>query len=264
MFVLLFLGILLGLVCVVIIVFRVIEPTYLLLFNKPLFLFWYPILKRLDEKDKTFLRREFPFYTQLSDKKKSYFEHRVYCFIYHYNFEGKEIAITREMKLLIAGTYVMLTFGMRRYLVELFENIIIYPTTYFSTINQDYHKGEYNPRMKAVVFSWEDFLSGHQLKDNINLGLHEFTHVLHFYSRRSSDPSAIIFYDEFTEIEKYLDDAVLRAEIQQKEYFRVYAYTNKFEFLAVILEHFFETPEVFEREFPELFSHVKTMINYQN
>lgn len=250
MFILLFLGIFFGFVCVIIIVFRVIEPTYLLLFNKPLFLFWYPILKKLDEKDKTILRREFPFYANLSVKKKSYFEHRIYCFIAHYNFEGKEIVITREMKLLIAGTYVMLTFGMRRYLVELFENIIIYPKTYFSTINQEYHKGEYNPRMKAVVFSWEDFLSGHQFKDNINLGLHEFTHVLHFYSRRSSDPSAIIFYDEFTAIEKYFDDAVLKEKIQQKEYFRAYAYTNKFEFLAVILEHFFETPEIFQQEFP--------------
>ncbi|WP_410603855.1 zinc-dependent peptidase, partial [Bacillus sp. SIMBA_008] len=47
------------------------------------------------------------------------------------------------------------------------------------------------------------------------------------------------------------------------EYFREYAYTNKFEFLAVILEHFFETPEIFKREFPELYLNVKTMINFK-
>jgi Mlc titration factor MtfA (ptsG expression regulator) len=264
MFVLLFLGILLGLLCVIIIIFRVIEPAYLLIFNKPLFLFWYPVLKKLDERDKSILRKEFPFYANLSTKKKSYFEHRVYSFINNYNFEGKDIVITNDMKLIIAGTYIMLTFGMRKYLLELFENIIIYPTSYFSTINQEYHKGEYNPRMKAVVFSWEDFLSGHQIKDNINLGLHEFTHVLHFYSKRSADPGAVIFFDEFTEIEKYFDNEDLKNQIQQKEYFRAYAYTNKFEFLAVILEHFFETPEIFKQEFPHLFGHVKAMINYQD
>jgi Mlc titration factor MtfA (ptsG expression regulator) len=158
----------------------------------------------------------------------------------------------------------MLTFGMRNYLLESFENIIIYPGVYYSILNQNYHKGEYNPRMKTIVFSWEDFLSGHQTKDNINLGLHEFTHVLHFNSRRSADPNAVIFFDEFTEIEKYFDDENLRNQLQQKQYFREYAYTNKFEFLAVILEHFFETPEIFKREFPELFGRVKTMINFKN
>lgn len=264
MAVLLFFGILLGTGCLIIVVFRIIEPAYLLMFNKPLYLFWYPILKKIDENDKSTLRREFSFYANLSDKKKSYFEHRVNRFIAHYKFEGKDIVITHEMKLIIAGTYVMLTFGMRTYLLELFENIIIYPSSYYSTINQDYHKGEYNPRMKAVVFSWEDFLSGHQIKDNINLGLHEFTHVLHFYSRKSSDPSAVIFFDEFTEIEKYFEDENLKNQIQQKEYFRAYAYTNKFEFLAVILEHFFETPEVFKQEFPHLFTRVKAMINHQD
>lgn len=264
MLLLLFLGILLAAVLVSIIIFRIIEPIYLLIFNKPLFLFWYPILQKMDPEDKTILRSQFPFYENLSAKKQSYFEHRVSSFIDHYNFDGKDIEVTQEMKLIISGTYVMLTFGMRHYLIELFENIIIYPTVYYSTLNRDYHKGEYNPRMKTVVFSWEDFLSGHQTKDNINLGLHEFTHILHFHSKRSADPNAVIFFDEFTEIEKYFDNEILSNQLKEKQYFREYAYTNKFEFLAVILEHFFETPEIFKKEFPELFQNVKTMINYRD
>lgn len=244
-------------------VFRIVEPVYLLLFNRPLFIFWHPVLNKLNEADKTVLRREFAFYLNLSNKKKGYFEHRVKCFTERYNFDGKDIEVTQEMKLIIAGTYVMLTFGMRKYLLELFENIIIYPSVYYSTINDAYHKGEYNPRMKSVVFSWEDFLSGHQTKDNINLGLHEFTHVLHFHSRKTSGASAVIFYDEFTKIEKYFDQEHLTNMLKEKQYFREYAYTNKFEFLAVILEHFFETPEIFKKEFPELYENVKTMINFK-
>lgn len=263
MFFLLFIAILFGVAFILIIVFRIIEPAYLLMFNKPLFLFWYPVLNKLESQDKAILRHEFSYYLNLSDKKKSYFEHRVKSFIERYNFDGKDIEVTQEMKLIIAGTYVMLTFGMRNYLLELFENVIIYPSVYYSTINQEYHKGEYNPRMKAVVFSWKDFLSGHQTKDNLNLGLHEFGHVLHFYSRKSSDPGAVIFYDEFTEIEKYFDDENLTNRLKEKNYFRDYAYTNKFEFLAVILEHFFETPEIFKKEFPKLYEHVKAMINFK-
>jgi Mlc titration factor MtfA (ptsG expression regulator) len=48
----------------------------------------------------------------------------------------------------------------------------------------------------------------------------------------------------------------------ESNYFRIYAYTNEFEFIAVILEHFFETPKEFKAEFPELYEKVKVMINF--
>ena len=37
---------------------------------------------------------------------------------------------------------------------------------------------------------------------------------------------------------------------------------NQFEFLSVILEHFFETPRVFKSYHPELYAHVAAMINF--
>jgi hypothetical protein len=50
---------------------------------------------------------------------------------------------------MIAGTYVMLTFGMS-YLVNLFDKIIIYPSFFYRKSSAS--QGEFNPRMKAVVF----------------------------------------------------------------------------------------------------------------
>lgn len=260
----LFISILFGALFLLIIIFRVLEPVYLLLFNKPLYIHWYPFLKKLKSNQRQVLVNEFPFYNRLSTKRKIYFEHRVNEFIGNYRFIGKEIAITEQMQMLIAGTYVMLTFGMRNYLVSLFDKIIIYPSSYYSTVNQEYHKGEFNPKMKAVVFSWEDFLLGHSTtNDNINLGLHEFSHVLHFHCLKSNDSSAIVFFDEFNKIIKYYTDQNLNNELQQKGYFRLYAYENQFEFLSVILEHFFETPRVFKREFPKLYAHISRMINFK-
>jgi hypothetical protein len=40
---------------------------------------------------------------------KRIFEHRVKDFLMHYEFIGKEIEISEQMQMLIAGTYVMLT-----------------------------------------------------------------------------------------------------------------------------------------------------------
>ncbi len=246
--------------------FRIIEPTYIFIFNKPLFVYFHPIKKKLKSDKKKILEAEFTFYNQLFNKKKAYFEHRVKTFIHHYEFIGKEnLVVTNEMKILIAGSYVMLTFGMRHFKTDLFDKIIIFPSYYYSSVTGKNHKGEFNPRMKAVVFSWEDFKVGHEsTTDNINLGLHEFSHVLHFHCLRNNDASAVIFQDAFEKVIKYYTDPELNKNLIDKAYLRQYAYENKFEFISVVLEHFFETPQKFELEFPDLYNDVKTMINYKS
>jgi Mlc titration factor MtfA (ptsG expression regulator) len=245
-------------------VFRIVEPAYMMIFHKPLYIHFYLFPKKLTVNQKQILEKEFSFYRRLTQKKKIYFEHRVATFIKQYPFIGKEeILVTDEMRIIIAATYVLLTFGMRKYLIGLFNKIILYPTAYFSTVNQEYHKGEFNPIMKAVAFSWEDFILGHKTaNDNLNLGLHEFSHIIHFYGLRSNDPSAIIFYDQYYKVITYYDDVTLNKKLSEQGYFREYAYENRFEFIAVMLEHFFETPQLFKIKYPKLYQDVCLMINY--
>jgi Mlc titration factor MtfA (ptsG expression regulator) len=236
-------------------VFTVSEENFGLLYNKPFYVHFYPNKKSLTANQAFILKNQFVFYTTLSDKKKKYFEHRVATFINHFQFIGKNnFVITDEVKVLIAATSVMLTFGMRNYLYKVIDKIIVYPTQYYSTVSDANHKGEFNPRMRAIVFSWDDFLSGFEISnDNFNLGIHEFAHVLHFHGLKSDDASAIIFSRIYTQIQK---------ELINSNYFRIYAYTNHFEFLAVIMEHYFETPQLFQEEFPQLFKKVSIMLNH--
>jgi len=240
------------------------EFLYGRIFHKPFYVHYYPSPKNLARNQYEILFNEFPFYKKLSPKRRAYFEHRTASFIERYEFIGKDgFEVDERVKVLISATSVMLTFGMRTYLYKVFDKIIIYPSSYYSTINETYHKGEFNPNMKAVVFSWEDFETGLLYNnDNINLGLHEFTHVLNFQGLKSEDASSLIFARFFNEIRKEANHAPNRARLMASGYFREYAYTNDFEFLAVILEHFFETPEKFKSEFPELFHKVKRMINF--
>lgn len=225
---------------------------------------FYPFPSKLRINELQILNNEFEFYRKLSPKHKKYFEHRVASFIENYQFIGKEdLVVTPQMKILIAATAVMLTFGMRNYLFSVIDRIIIYPDVYYSSFSDDYHKGEFNPMMKAIVFSWKHFLEGYEISnDNLNLGLHEFGHVLHFQGLKSTDTSSTIFsvtYDEIMEQVKYSKNL---DRLRNSNYFRIYAYTNEFEFIAVLLEHFFETPIQFQSEFPQLYDKVKIMINY--
>ncbi|MES2811919.1 MAG: zinc-dependent peptidase [Bacteroidota bacterium] len=245
-------------------VYTVAEDNYGLLFNKPFYVHFYPSIKTLSTDQSYVLNKQFHYYKTLPDNKKRYFEHRVATFINKYEFIGQEkFIITDEVKVLIASTSVMLTFGMRNYLYSNIDKIIVYPEEYYSTIGETYHKGEFNPRMRAIVFSWQDFKEGFGItNDNLNLGIHEFAHVLHFHGLKSEDASAIIFSRMYNQIQRDVNDPVNREKLINSEYFRIYAYTNQFEFLAVILEHFFETPQEFKAQFPEIYLKVKEMINY--
>lgn len=243
---------------------NILESVYVYMFNKPIFVHFYPIKKKLPKKKKEFLEENIAFYQKLDAKQKVYFEHRLTKFFRTYDFiERDSFNITPEIKVLIASSYIKLTFGMRRYLTTTFDKIIVYPTSFYSTITKQYHKGEFNPGLKSIVFSWEDFLLGDViLNDNLNLGIHEFSHALTFHGRKSKDVSARIYYRLFEEITSFMNDKTNRDKIKASGYFREYALTNKLEFVAVIMEHFFETPEDLQQQFPQLYTKIKVMLNY--
>ncbi len=248
------------------IVARILEPIYIMIFNRPLYLYFYPVLKKASDAQRKILNDNVPFYRRLSPRRKKFFEHRIVDFIESYAYYGKNgLILTDEIYVMVASAYVMLTFGMRNFKTDVFNKIIIYPDSYHSTINDVLHNGEFNPMLKAVVFSWKHFREGFQVgSDNLNLGIHEFAHVLHFHGFKKNDRSAEIFADEYVKLMKEVKHPANAQRLIDSDYFRIYAYTNEYEFLAVILEHFFETPRDFEKEFPRLFKNVKRMINYQS
>jgi MtfA peptidase len=219
----------------------------------------------LDANQIYVLSNKINFYKNLSYKDKKYFEHRIAVFIKRYAFHGKEeLLITEEMKVLVAASFVLLTFRMADFKPKVFDKIIMYPNAYLSTNSGLLYKGEFNPKMRTVVFSWEDFLLGHEIKnDNLNLGLHEFTHVLQYQSKLSQSPTYIIFDDMFDKICKCFRNQKMKVEIVSSNFFRDYAFENDFELLAVLMEHFFESPKEFKLQFPKLYSYVKRMINYK-
>ena len=243
---------------------NIIESIYVSLFNRPIFVHFYLVKKKLPKKKKEFLVENIAFYQKLNEKQKAYFEHRLTKFIRTYDFiERDNFELTPEAKVLIAASYIKLTFGMRRYLTSTFDKIIVYPTSFYSTITKQYHKGEFNPRLKSIVFSWEDFLIGNIiLNDNLNLGIHEFSHALTFHGRKSKDVSARIYYRLFEEITVFMKSEENIERIENSGYFRAYALTNKLEFVAVIMEHFFETPEDLQQQFPQLYKKIQLMLNY--
>ncbi|WP_242091817.1 zinc-dependent peptidase [Aestuariivivens sediminicola] len=244
---------------------KLVEMGYVLKKRKPYYVHFYFFKRKLSELQKQILKDKFRFYNKLSEQNKRYFEHRVASFIIDKDFIGRGgLVITEEMKVLLAATAVMLTFGFRDFYIGLISKIVVYPKKFYSKSNASYHKGEFNPKLKALVLSWEDFLKGFDVEDdNLNLGIHEFTHAIHINSIKERDISSTIFSDTFKELSEMLSkDDALRDSITSSKYFRKYAYTNQFEFLAVAIEHFIETPQDFKSEFPQVYAKVRQMLNF--
>ena len=251
---------------IILIATNAIEKSYAYFTKRPLFVHFYLIIKTLNEEQTNILDQEFTFYNRLNEQQKAYFRHRVARFIKEKEFIGRAgFIITKEVEVLVSATAIMLTFGFRNYIVKSISKILVYPTQYYSELNKVDHKGEFNANLKTLVLSWDNFLDGYKIEDDkLNLGIHEFAHAIHFNSMYQEDINSVIFIDAFNEIRAMLrEDEPMKKKLVTSKYIRSYAFTNHFEFLAVIIETFIETPKVFESEFPEIYNKIKQMLNFK-
>ncbi len=245
-------------------VLRYLESVYVKYNKKPYFIHYYPKLKKLPSSLKSFLE-ENDFYNTLDKKRKRYFEHRTARFLDDTKFVSREgLVIDGFMRMQITMMVIQLTFGMRHYLLEYLHTIILYPASFYSILNKTENIGEFNPRSKALALSWKDFQKGnlHQDKGK-SLGIHEITHAIHYNAIKNNDISSEIFYDTFLQLEKYLGATEVREKIVATKILRDYAYTDKFEFIAVLVEVFMESPKELKEKFPEIYSYVAQMLNFR-
>ena len=225
----------------------------------------YPILyKKLSDSQRILLAENSSFYLQLASKSKKLFEHRIARFIEeHYFIEKAEMEVDEKVKVCIANTAIKLSFGYDNYLYDLFDTIIVYPEDYFSVITNARHQGETNPKLGVIVFSWDDFKAGVAVEDdNLQLGLHEFTHALYFSFKYHKTNEAHRFLRRFDKILKYMEETSVQKDLIDSNYIRNYAFTNQYEFLAVLVEHYFETPKEFLKAHPIVFKMLEKLLQF--
>lgn len=243
--------------------FRVFENWYASIYDRPLYRHYF-VYKKLTASQEVILQNQFVFYSKLSKKHKKQFEHRMVKFISEKKFIGRtDLVITEQMEVLITATACMLSFGRKNYLYPLIDFILVYPSEFYSTINQNFHKGEFNPKERALVLSWKDFEEGIQINnDNFNLGIHEFMHAMQLESMSSRDLDSIRFSKQFQNILKQLTKQEVKDQLDKTKFFRSYAFINQYEFMAVLAEYFFESPKDFEAIFPKLYNYTKKLLNF--
>lgn len=202
-----------------------------------------------------------PYYLALSKDGKKVYISRLIHVILQKKFVAKEgETITMEKKIIILAGLVQLTYGLRKFSVPSFRKVALYPGAFYSGLIRKHVKGLTFAR-GYVLFSWTDTFKGFHLpNDNLNLALHEWSHA--FVLDHSKDRAFPLYLNinwRAREMTRAFEE--MKDKSQNHPYFRKYAFTNKQEFFAVCVEHFFETPAEFNLRYPELYEDLCHLLN---
>lgn len=222
-------------------------------------------VKPLSNSDRLFLRDNVLPYNDFSAEQRSRFDKRLQWlkankkFIFRGNITEPE-----ELKLFIGSAICLLTFGFNRFqLARSVSRIVVYPTQYYSKINRRHHLGEYNPKLKVLVFSEDTLRAGFKIpNDNKNLALHEVAHALCFETKGKNTWQERKFQYGLRALLKALNTEGFRENLQNNDYFREYAFENIYEFFAVLTEVFIENPKELNAKFPQLYGIVSAMYGF--
>lgn len=205
--------------------------------------------------------RTFGYYRKLTIRGRQEFVQRVLNFIHSHTIEGKgDFEPGLPDKIDVAAAATQLTFGMPDFMFSHFETVILYPEIFKIHPDAPLMKGAAHPN-GVIHISMKDFDAGYaDPSDKLNVGLHEYAHALfmelHKHCKEEDDD--ILkgnFYRYLQESDKVLNEG------KHSDYFlRDYAFTNRHEFFAVGIEHFFEAPKEFKEKVPQVYDAFKNLL----
>lgn len=219
-----------------------------------------------ENKHKTYdaiLQQYIPYYRKLNAAQKDRFLKRTLIFKATKHFEFVEMKEEEHMSLLISAAAIQLTFGLQHFLMDHFDKLYI--------MKRDYQFGLFNVPFQGhvsddgIYLSWNNFLQSYaNYSDGDNVGLHEMAHALAYvnFPENVHDGEDEGFqrrwFKTFTMIGREVFNRMQAGEMTM---LGSYAATNYQEFWAVCVENFFERPESFKIQLPELYDAICKLLN---
>lgn len=219
------------------------------------------LFRPLGQEYKNYLLTSFDYYRLLDEPNKGLFERRVRKFINMKSFiaRGDLKEVTSEMKALIAGSAIQITFGFPSIYFEHFKRILVYPTDYYSLITRRFHRGEVNPN-GLIILSWKNLKEGYTPHSEYNLGLHEMAHALRIENAIENEEYDFLDFSILRKFTRISLSEMEKIRNGEKTIFRPYASTNNQEFFAIAVENFFERPDIMKGYNDELYQTLTSLL----
>jgi len=205
----------------------------------------------------------FAYYKTLEDQWRQVFRSRCIEFIADKSIIGAEgFEPNNKVKAIVAACAVQLTLGLTTWDLNYFETIILHPDDFENKPSGLKFRGETN-LAGFIRLSWRGFIAGYKVTDdNINLGLHEFTHALRFNAIKHHEQDYFVEH-YFNKWQAAAAEAYYDIKNNRTTIFRKYGGTNMNEFMSVCIEHYFESPEEIKTKYPYLYYCTAILLNQQ-
>lgn len=210
-----------------------------------------------------FLNRKYTYYTQLPWSQKMKFLRLVRDHYQYFKFIPRQgFKLTRGKIAIICSAASQLVMSLPAESLTFFERILVYPESYTSTHTQMVHKGEVNPGLRLIVFSWKAVMEGlNRPDDGLNLLLHEFAHALWLEHKMMQHEYTVLDARWIAFFEQLAEKEMSNLQANEHHFFRRYAFSNIEEFFAVAVENFFERSQQFSAQMPELYTTLTKILN---
>jgi len=201
--------------------------------------------KPLSIERRVILERKFLYYQNLSAEDKIIFKNQVNHFLINKKIvSDKDIVITDEMEVLIAATAMQILFGRDAYYLSSFSNIRV--------INSERVNVKKIKLSNELIIPWKAFSKGYDsMIDGYNPGIKIMAIALRLEDQL--DKVQIFNSSSHAAFEKLYKKQAEKYIASGKSSYKNYNQVDRNEYFGVAVEYFFERPEHFYANQPEMY-----------
>jgi len=204
------------------------------------------------------IRPHFTYFNELTATEKLRFLKRIYWFKRKKKFHFKDVEFHPSIPVMVSACAVQITFGLRKYRMPYFRNIYILSDQYRYGANPHPWIGHVN--REGIHLSWKHFMQGYSVHgDRYNVGLHEMAHALVYVNFLDNEDEK--FANNFLHYKKKAEALLPKLSAYPCKLFTEQAAHNYHECWAESVELFFENPVELKQHYPELYEHIKKLLN---
>lgn len=213
------------------------------------------------------LQTHVAYFRALPPPAQERFRQLVAVFLDEVRITGIRTEVDDTVRVLVAASAVIPIFGFQDWEYHRLGEVLIYPNSFgkeFETtgIADRNILGMVGLRHLGgiMILSKESLLDGFDDPSNIdNVGVHEFVHLVEQEEADHGLPPEVP-WRAVQHWLKYVGQELAHRP-KNSSYISDYAFTNEHEFLAVLAEYFFKSPDVLQKKDPQLYAMLREMFH---
>ena len=210
------------------------------------------------------LQTKVAYFSALDEEQKERFRQLVKIFLDETRITGIRTDVDETTRVLVAASAIIPIFSFDQWEYTWLGEVLIYPGSF----NENYGTDQSNilgmvgagHLTGVMILSKPSLIAGFDLvNDKRNVGIHEFAHLLDRGDGSIDGIPPGVPADLSCQWIQWVAEELSNPP-EDPTHINPYAYTNEAEYFAVLVEYFFEAPDVLKKKNPELYAMLEKMI----